>query len=166
MSEIWNFILHSNIINFLIVLYFLVWLFKKIDIKQKIGHIRNEIKNFVENSELEKEEAQKKLNEINDKISVLPKEISEIENSTENSVKSICEKIKIEIEEQKQDLANNAERIFNLETKKFKQKLTSILTEKSIEIARDNALKQLENNTELHNKYIENAIDELDRIIL
>ena len=50
--------------------------------------------------------------------------------------------------------------------KKFKQKLTSVLSEKSVEIAKENAVNQLRENTELHNKYIDNAIEELDRISL
>ena len=96
----------------------------------------------------------------------MPSQIKDIEISTENSVKSIGEKIKADIQEQKQDISNNAERIFNLEMKKFKQKLTSALSEKSIEIARENAVKQLNENNEMHNKYIDSAIDELDGISL
>ena len=166
MSDIFNLLIHSNTLNFLIVLAILVFIVVKLNLKEKIEVLRDEIKTYVETSVNEKNLAEQNLSLIKEKIQRLPEEIEDIQKSTENSVKSIGEKIRADIEEQKQDISNSAERIFNLETKKFKQKLTSVLSEKSVEIARDNAISQLKENTELHSKYIDNAIDELDRIVL
>ena len=166
MSDIFNLLIHSNTLNFLIVLAILVFIVVKLNLKEKIEVLRDEISSYVEASVDEKNVAEHNLSLIKEKIQHLPAEIEDIEKSTKNSVKSLGEKIKADIQEQKQDISNSAERIFNLETKKFKQKLTSLLSEKSVEIARDNAISQLKENTELHSKYIDNAIDELDRIVL
>ena len=166
MSDIFHLIIHSNLINFLIVLGIIIVLLVKLNLNGKIEVLRDEIKTYVDASVQEKEVAEQKLSSIKQKIEELPSQIKDIEIKTENSVKSIGEKIKADILEQKQDISNNAERIFNLEMKKFKQKLTSALSEKSIEIARENAVKQLNENNELHNKYIDSAIDELDGISL
>ena len=166
MSDIFHLIIHSNLINFLIVLGIIIVLVVKLNLNGKIEVLRDEIKTYVDTSVQEKEVAEQKLSSIKQKIEELPSQIKDIEIKTENSVKSIGEKIKADIQEQKQDISNNAERIFNLEMKKFKQKLTSALSEKSIEIARENAVKQLNENNELHNKYIDSAIDELDGISL
>lgn len=166
MSDIIHLLIHSNTLNFIIVLSIIVVLVVKLNLKAKIEVLRDEIKNYVDFSVNEKKVAEQNLSLINEKIQKLPEQIQNIEESTEKSVKSIGEKIKVDIEEQKQDLANTAERIFNLEMKKFKQKLTSVLSEKSVEIAKENAVNQLRENTELHNKYIDNAIEELDRISL
>ena len=166
MSDIFHLIIHSNLINFLIVLGIIIVLVVKLNLNGKIEILRDEIKTYVDTSVQEKEVAEQKLSSIKQKIEELPSQIKDIEIKTENSVKSIGEKIKADIQEQKQDISNNAERIFNLEMKKFKQKLTSALSEKSIEIARENAVKQLNENNEMHNKYIDSAIDELDGISL
>ena len=166
MSDIFHLIIHSNLINFLIVLGIIIVLVVKLNLNGEIEVLRDEIKTYVDASVQEKEVAEQKLSSIKQKIEELPSQIKDIEIKTENSVKSIGEKIKADILEQKQDISNNAERIFNLEMKKFKQKLTSALSEKSIEIARENAVKQLNENNELHNKYIDSAIDELDGISL
>ena len=166
MSDIIHLLIHSNTLNFIIVLSIIVVLVVKLNLKAKIEVLRDEIKNYVDFSFNEKKFAEQNLSLINEKIQKLPEQIQNIEESIEKSVKSIGEKIKVDIEEQKQDLANTAERIFNLEMKKFKQKLTSVLSEKSVEIAKENAVNQLRENTELHNKYIDNAIEELDRISL
>ena len=166
MSEIVHLLVHSNTLNFLIVLSIIVILVVKLNLKDKIEVLREEIKSYVDASADEKNIAEQNLSIIKEKIQKLPLQIEDIQKSTENSVKSIGEKIKSDIQEQKQDISNNAERILNLEMKKFKQKLTSVLSEKSVEIAKENAINQLKENNELHNKYIDNAIEELDRISL
>lgn len=166
MSDILQLLIQSNTLNFLIVLFLIIFLVVKLNLKQKIETLRIEIKDYVDASVNEKEQSDKNLEIIKKKVDKLPLVIEKIQKSTENSVKNLGEKIKNEIEEQKKDIENNAERIFNLETKKFKEKLTSLLSEKSVEIARENALNQLAQNNDLHNKYIDNAIDELDRITL
>ena len=120
--------------------------------KDKIEVLREEIKSYVDASADEKNIAEQNLSIIKEKIQKLPLQIEDIQKSTENSVKSIGEKIKADIQEQKQDISNNAERILNLEMKKFKQKLTSVLSEKSVEIAKENAINQLNENNELHLK--------------
>ncbi len=166
MSNILQLLIHSNTLNFIIVLAILIFLVIKLNLKEKIELLKEEIKDYVEASYKEKAKAEQDLALIKEKIEELPKEIENIKESAENSVKSIGDKIRLEVVDKKQDIANNAERIFNLETKKFKQKLTTILSEKSVEIARENALNQLIANKDLHNKYIDTAIEELDRISL
>lgn len=166
MSDILQLLIQTNTLNFLIVLFLIIFLVIKLNLKDKIEVLRSEIKDYVDASVNEKEQSDKDLEIIKKKVDKLPLVIEKIQKSTENSVKNLGEKIKNEIEEQKKDIENNAERIFNLETKKFKEKLTSLLSEKSVEIARENALNQLNQNNDLHNKYIDNAIDEIDRITL
>ncbi len=166
MSDILQLLIQTNTLNFLIVLFLIIFLVMKLNLKEKIEVLRSEIKDYVDASTNEKEQSDKDLEIIKKKVDKLPLVIEKIQKSTENSVKNLGEKIKNEIEEQKKDIENNAERIFNLETKKFKEKLTSLLSEKSVEIARENALNQLNQNNDLHNKYIDNAIDEIDRITL
>lgn len=166
MTDIWQIILQSNILNFIIVLAFLCYLCSKLNFKGKIENLRNEIKSFVEESADEKINAEKELSDIKDKIVHLPQEIDNIKKSAKNSIESYERKINSDLKEQMLDIDNNVKRIMNLETKKFKSKLTGILSEASINLAKDNAVKQLENNSELHNQYIYDAINEIDRINL
>ena len=88
MAEIWHLIIHSNIVNFLIVLALICWLFSKINLGQKIDGVRNEIKNFVDSSSDEKLNAEKDLEKIKEEITHLPEEIEEIQKSAKNSVES------------------------------------------------------------------------------
>ncbi len=166
MKDIFQLLLQSNTLNFIIVFALIVFLFVKLNFKQKIENIRNEIKEYVETAQNERIQAENELGRIKDEVARLPEKIENIRKSAENSVVSIGEKIQAEIESQKQDISNNARRIFNLETKNFKSKLTNLLSEKSVEAAKENAMNQLNADKSLHRKYIDNAIDELDRITL
>ena len=166
MSDFLHLLLQSNIFNFILVVSIIVYLVRKFNLKQKIEKLSNEIKSYVDESEKEKLDAEKELKNINDKIAQLPSEIDNINRSADNSVKSLSEKIRIETESQKQDILNNAERLLNLETKKFKSKLVGILSEKSVELVQQNTINQLNSNQKKKKKYIDNAISELDRINL
>lgn len=166
MTDIWQLLLQTNTFNFIIVFVILYIIFSKLNLKEKIESLKSDIKNYVDESSKEKDKAESDLNEIKNKIAKLPDEISRIQKSAKNSVESIERKIESEMKEQMSDIDNNAKRILNLETKKFKSKLTGILSEASVNLAKDNALKQLENNRELHDKYIYDAIDEIDRVNL
>lgn len=166
MTNFWQLILQTNTFNFIIVLAILILIISKLNVKEKIEHIRDEIKSYVHESSNEKNLAEKELENIKKEVVKLPDEISRIKESAKNSVSSLERKIEAEVKEQMSDIDNNAKRLLSFETKKFKSKLSSILSEASIVLAKDNALKQLENNRELHNKYIEDAIEEINRINL
>ena len=164
MAEIWQIIVQSNTLNFLIVLVVVLFIVSKLDVKSKLEAIKDEIRTYVDNSSQEKESAEKELDEINEKIKHLPDEIADIKQSAENNIRGIEKRINEEIEEKKKDIENNAKRILGLETKKFKSRLSGILSQASIDLAKNNALEQLNNNRELHDRYINEAIDEIDRI--
>ncbi len=166
MSELFELIIKSNTINFLIVLSLIIFLIKKLNLAEKISKLRDEIKNYVNDSEKEKASADEGLDKIKGKIEKLPLLIDRIEKSAQHNVKNIEERVKAETENQKKDIENNLNRLLNLETKKFNSKLISLLSEKSVEVAMKNAIKQLNSEPELHNVYINNAIDEIDRINL
>ena len=166
MTDIIQTFIQTNSLNFIIVLAVLIFILSKLKINEKINKLRDDIKSYVDNSTSEKALAQKELEETEEKIKHLPEETQLIETSAENNIKGLEQKIKREIEDKKNDIKTSADRILNLEIKQFKAKLTSILSEKSVILAKDNAIEQLKNNRELHNKYIDEAIEEIGRVSL
>lgn len=166
MNSIIHTLIQTNTINFIVVLAVLIFILSKLNVGTKINKIKEEIKEYVENSVAEKTIAEKELEAVEEKIKQLPTETKLIETSAENNIKGLEQKIKKEIEDKKNDIKTSADRILNLEIKQFKSKLTSILSEKSVILAKDNAIEQLKNNSELHNKYINEAIEEIGRISL
>ncbi len=166
MNNIIQTLIQSNTLNFIAVLIVLVWIFSKLNIPKNLENEKDVITSYVNEAEKEKADAENRLNKINEKIKKLPEEIKRIERSTKNNIEGLERKSKSDIEEKKADIDGNVKRIMDLETKKFKSKLTSLLSEASVNLARDNALKQFENNREMHDKYIDEAIQEIDGMTL
>lgn len=162
----WNLILESNLINFIVVFVIMAYIIKKINVGDKIENVRKTIKSYVDESSNEKAAAEKELSRIQAKIEHLQDDIKDIEATAQNNIKGFENKIQEEIYEKKKDIDKNAERILNLETKNFKDKLSSVLSEASINLVRKNAIEQLKNNRELHNKYINEALEGIDKINL
>ena len=161
-----NLIIKSNTLNFIIVAAVIVFLVIKMNVIQKLENTRDDIKNYVNASEEEKRNAELSLDNIKEKINKLPEEIEKINKSAKNSVQSLEKKMDETVKEQMLDIDNNSKRIMNLETKKFKSNLTMRLSEVSVNLAMENAVNQLKNNRELHDKYISEAIEQIDKAVL
>lgn len=162
----WHTILESNLINFLIVVAILVFICIKLNVNAKIGNLQKAVIDSVEKSSAKKEDAHKALNEIQEKINHLNDDIADIEKNAERNIKSIERRISKEIVQKKKDIDNNATRIINLENKNFKAKLSDILSDASINLVKKNVIEQLSNNKELHDKYINEAIEGIDKVNL
>lgn len=166
MNDILNTLITSNTINFLVVSAIIVFLCKKLNVKAKTQELRDEIKNYVEDSENEKKSAEKSLEESEELVKKLPEEIEKIKSDTQVSMQNLSEKSLSDTEKHKQDLSGNARRLLRLEIKDFKQRLSNVLAVKSVELAKQNAADNLKDNKSLHAKYIDEAINELDGINL
>lgn len=170
MKEFIDYILFSNVINFAIIVALFIVVFTKTNFGKQmisvVNDIPKKIENIVSSSIDEKENSLKKLDNVNEQLKHLPDEIKDINQSADNNIKNLAVKFQNEIEQKKQDIEVNGKRILNLETKKFQQKLTGIISEVSVKLAKENAEVQFKNNPNLHNKYIENAINGIDEISL
>ena len=155
-----------DILNYAIIIAIIVFGVHKTKLYEKFEILKNNIKSYVENSEEDKNSSIEALKNANEQINNLPSEIQDIENSANKSIKGFKKKTEHEIEVRKNDLKTNANRILSLEEKDFKQRLTKLLAQTSIKLARENAIEQLNADKNLHNEYINQAIEELDRIEL
>ena len=159
-------LIKSNTLNFLVVLVVLLWIYSKLNISTKLENLRDEIKSFVNSSENEKNDADNHLKSLAAKIEKLPAVIERIENGAKRNIEGIIQKTKNDTQERINVIDNNASRIMDLETKKFKSKLVNLISSESVNLARENAIKQLDNNRDLHDKYIYEAIEEIGGVEL
>ena len=62
------------------------------------------------------------------------------------------------------NIEKNIDKVVSIEEKKISNLLTEKTSLASIELAKQHIEKMLEQNPELHNKFIQNSIDELDKV--
>ena len=114
-------ILHSNLINFLIMVGCFALLIWKLNVGQKIEDMRASIQNKVEESDAIREEAKIDYKNIADSLANVDSEISEILKKAEITAKSFEEKARLDLDKSVALIKQNAEKQVLTEQTMFKQ---------------------------------------------
>lgn len=163
-SKIWNVIVESNTFNFIIFALIFIWIFKKIDIKSAINSLQQKIIKLLDDVKKEHEDAHNGLRNAEKAVENLGEELKNIVDEATNSAKVIGEKILTEAKKQIENIELNAERIIDAEEKLLISRLTKSTSLASVETAKEHIKDVLEQAPTLHEKYINESIDELDRL--
>ena len=156
----------SNAINFIIMLTLLGWILRKINLGKSISESIESIKSKIIESETNLTNAKDKLSKSQKRLKQMPKEISELEKNAQNKI----EAFKAQIEENTQNtifkLEKNIDKILETEETKISNILTNKTTAASVKLAKQHFIKALKDNPELHNQFIQDSLDELDKVEL
>lgn len=162
--HIWNIIVQSNTFNFIIFVSIIIWVLNKINIKQIIETLQKKIIKIIEEAKKEKEDAHGKLKNAEKSVEKLGEELNSIVEDAEKSAKVISEKILTEAQKQLESIKNNATKVIEAEEKLIISNLTKNTSKASVDLAKTHIQKTLEETPILHEKYINDSIDELDRL--
>lgn len=163
-SNIWNTIVQSNTFNFVIFVSILVWIFKKINISSIIASLQEKIIKVLDEVKKEKEEAHKSLKDAEKAVENLPEELKTIISEAEKSAEVISEKIYTEAQKQLESIEQNAQKVILAEEKLLISNLAKNTSSSSVAAAKTHIQQTLEQTPTLHEKYINESIDELDRL--
>lgn len=165
-GEIYNLILHSNLLNFTIFLAIIILICKKFDIPAIIENMRAKIIKRIEESDITLKEAaankEKAMNEVKNTAA----EVENINSAAEVKAKALEEQVSQDTLVKIENIKNNTQKIIDSEEKSVRAILISNTGTRSVEAAKDNIISELEKNKELHNKFIEDSINELDKAVL
>lgn len=164
--DIWNFIVHSNAFNFIVMVLLLSWIINKINLKESLNVMKNNIIDKIENSKSEKESANKILDDAKEQVKNLGTEIQNRLKQAENHGQDLAEKIFKDTELKIKQIENNIEKVIDTEEKTLSADLTKKTVKASVELAVKQVQNILANNPQLHEKFINESIDEIDRIKL
>lgn len=162
--KIWNIIVESNTFNFLLFLFFIGLILKKINIASIISSLQQKIIKILDEAKNEKEDAHNKLLEAEKFIENLPEELNGIVCDAQNSAKVISDKISDEAKKQVEIIELNAQKSIDAEEKLLISKLTKNTSKASVDAAISHIKNILEKSPTLYEKYINESIDELDRL--
>lgn len=156
-------ILHSNLFNFIllvIILYSLTAPF----LKKSVKSANEKMTNIVSNSVQCKEKAIQNLEQAKNDYAHTPKEKEEIAQIAQNTIASLKRKAHRDTEEAKKIIRDNLNKSVRTEEAKISEQLTKETTEKSVNTALEKIKNQLLQDETLHDKLIEQAIEELETI--
>lgn len=163
-SNIWKIIVESNIFNFVIFILIFAWIFKKINVKGIIHSLQARIVKILDEVKKEKEEALDKLTQAEKAVENLGEELKIIVDDAQRSAGVISEKILTEAQKQVESIELNATKVIEAEEKLLVSQLTKSTSQASVEVAKSHIEKTLAETPSLHEKFINESIDELDRL--
>ena len=154
----------SNTINFAIMAILLGVIIKKLHLSTAFEKSIEAIKNQISNSETEKANSSKILGKNKDLIEKLPNELEEMEKTSQSKLTAFEEKIEDNTRKTIENLVLSTDRIKSIAEKKVSNLLTQSTSTEALELAKNRICELLENNPEMHNDFIQQSIDELDKV--
>ena len=161
-AHLWNIVIHSNTFNFVIFVLVLAYICKKIDISTIIAKLQEKIKQMIEDSDKAKDDAHKNLSEAEDKVKHVKEEVDTILQDASSTANKLSEKISEDTQKQVESIKKNTEKVIEAEEKVIYTSLMKKASLASLQTAEKHIKDVLVNNEALHDKYINESIDELD----
>lgn len=162
MLKIWDIIVESNTFNFVIFIVLLGLIMKKVNAAGAISSLQQKIVKIIDEAKQEKADALNALNQAEKAVENLSTELKEIVDDAQKSANVLGEKILNEAKKQVEDIENNAKKVIEAEEKLLISKLAKQTSQQSVEAAKSHITNVLNETPTLHEKYINESIDELD----
>lgn len=164
LANFWNIIVESNTFNFAVLLLIFAILYKKLNISNIVEKIKQDVINTINNAKTEKENAKNKLMEAEKSIEHIDEEIKQ--KLSEASIKGddIAKQILANTNEKVDLIEKNISRVISAEEKTLSAQMTQKTLDASIELAKQHIKSLLKDNMDLHNKFIDESIDSIDRV--
>lgn len=165
-SSVINYILNSNVINFIIMLWILGVIVKKLNLGKVFDKSVEDVALEIKKSDDEIVRTRKLRDNAQEVLDNLPHDIEAIEKTSKEKTNAF----KLSIEENTQrnifNLDESVKKAIAIEEKKISNLLTEKTSKDSIELAKKHIEHLFETNPELHTKYILESLDELDKVKL
>lgn len=164
LANFWNLILESNTFNFAVLLVILVAVMQKLKVADAVEKLKNDIVYAIETSKLARENAHKNYTNAKSKIEHIEEEISDKLSLALKQAENVAGSIVETTERKIKQIEENVRKVIEAEEKTLITSMTDKTAQASVELARNYVISRLNQEPELHNKYIEESIEELDRV--
>ena len=161
-ETILDYIARTNLFNFIIFASIIAYLFVKIDVIGNIERGAQEVIDSIKKSEEAKDNSESTLKSIEDMISHLEEEVNELIKRSEKNAEIVGEKILSEAEVTVETIKENTEKLVDNKGALLRNDIMQRASLASVEIAKKQILKELENNYDLHNKLIDESVEAIN----
>lgn len=165
-SSILKFLATSNAINFLIMLVILGYIIKKVNLGKTFQQSVDAIEKSIETSNDEKLKAQEVFKVSKEKFDNLPCDIDELRKNSADKVEIFKSKISENAQKSIKNLEDNVEKMIVLEEKKISSLITEDTSKASVQRAKEKIIEMLREDPKLHDEFIQNSLEELDKVVL
>lgn len=163
--EIWNLIVKSNTFNFIILLIVLIFLLQKMRISSILENLKNKIIEKIEMSKKEQEKAEIELSKAQKSIENLDIEIQQSVELTKKNIEGAVTQTLDNAQKQAEKILDNVKTTIENEEKQISSKVLENSTKQALISAKNKIVEKLKSNPELHSKYIDEAIENIDKVV-
>ncbi len=157
-------LLHSNLFNFTIMVATFAFIAFKVRVGDKVESHRKKLAATVDNSISAKDKAHNDLKQVEESVKNTAVEIEEIVSAAKATLATIEEKIFTDASKQVKTIEENVVKVVEAEASRLNSRLAKGVSNASVALAESNMVRLLTNNPELHNKFIYESVDELDKV--
>lgn len=152
----------ANVFNFVLVLVFLFWIFKKINLLSGIDSKTDVIKQRIINAEENKNRSENEYEVTRKNVEDVGNEVKNIENNAAEISSSLAKSIINEAHVEATYIEKNSERIIEGEKETTAILLSNNLTKAAFDIAEEHIKQAIDDR--LHKKYIDEFIENLNNV--
>lgn len=153
-------ILYSNVVNFLIVVAFIVWAMKKANLAALLAQKQAEIAEMIKNAVDERQIKQNHLMVTKNKVANVEQETAKIIEEGRQVAENISESIREDAHKQAEDMHNKSAVSLENEKQLVSGEVMAKITGAAFYIAEEHIKKSIDER--LHKKYIDDFINNLD----
>ena len=154
----------SVLSNFLIFAGIIIYVAKKLHLKTKLEDAKNTVNTTIHESEDAKSESENRLSNIEESMNHLEEEIDSILKESEKNSKQVGEKIIEGASKNVLTIKENAMKALENSKMLLKNDLIRRTSLASVEIAKAQIMEELNRNSELHDKLIDESIEALEGV--
>ncbi len=157
-------ILHSNVINFAIMIAFFAAIIYFLKVPQKLEDYRASIQKTVDDSDSLKNEAKQEYEQVSDSLKNINQELDMIVKKAEETAIAFENKTKEDLDKAVESIKRNIEKQVHSEENHVEAEMLKAVSASSIEIAQKQIKTALDKDKELHKKYINDFINSIDKL--
>ena len=166
MMELLKKLAESNTINFIIMLGILAVIVIKMNLKASMDTSISNVVGIIKKSDEAKSESVTKLEKSKAEIEKLPTDIENLKKEAKVKADVFKKQIENSSSEEISNIKNSVSRVMSIEEKKISNDLQKKTIEESILMAERNIKRMLSENSDLHRQFIQESLDELDKVNL
>lgn len=160
--EIWNIIVQSNTLNFIIMVVLFVVILKWVKAGSLITSMQEKVKRYIDDSTAAKENSQNELKQAEEYAGKVDSEIKELKENADLSAERLGKKILNEADVLTESILKNADKVNEANGKRIISRLSQDAAVASVELAKKHIINVLAKKPFYHAKFVEDSIKELD----
>lgn len=155
-------ILQTNLINFIIVVLTLIYIFKKAKLGLLLEKMASDVKEKVEKSSNSAQSAISEYKATKKSLKDLPNEQNQIISLAKINSQKLKEKVENKTQLQCDEIKSGLEKTFSSQKETFKNLTVDEVYKACVDLAQKETLKRL--NLDIHKKLVDLSVEELDKV--